>query len=102
MTSYAVSEVGLLTIECEESLFEHLEPKGRRLPQAGSSAMSGGRLSMVGMMCSRDVWLARLSLQADARAHGRRVKGFSHMVRKVASLRGRRGEEGDFGSLMDA
>lgn len=57
---------------------------------------------MVGMMCSRDVWLARLSLQADARAHGRRVKGFSHIVRKVASLRGRRGEEGDFGSLWEA
>jgi hypothetical protein len=56
--------------------------------------MSGGRLSMVGMMCSRDVELARLSLQADARAHGRRVvKGFSHMICMVASLRGRHDED---------
>ena len=38
-----------------------------RLPQAGSNLMSGGRLSMLGRMCSRDLALARLSLQADAR-----------------------------------
>lgn len=43
---------------------------GKKTP-TGSKLMSGGRFSMAGRMCSRDV---RLSLQADVRAHRRREK----------------------------
>ena len=46
---------------------------GKKTP-TGSKLMSGGRFSMAGRMCSRDVELARLSLQADVRAHRRREK----------------------------
>ena len=50
-------------------------PLGRLEPEQDAYRVEADeRFSMAGRMCSRDVELARLSLQADVRAHRRREK----------------------------